>query len=131
MTPFQIAALSVVGILAILTLLALARGWATRRETAMWTCVWIAAAVTLVWPELTKKIAKAVGIGRGADLLLYCAVVVMMIGFLMTYVRLRRLRRDMTLLVRHLAIRDATQPEVKVATPDAESSTNQQRPAPA
>jgi hypothetical protein len=31
----------------------------------------------------------------------------MMTGFLMVYVRLRRIRREMTLLVRQLAIRDA------------------------
>ncbi len=117
MNLFQIVALAVVGLLAIFTLVALARGWATRRETALWICVWIAAAVALVWPNFTTKIAKAVGIDRGSNLLLYCAVVVMMIGFLMTYVRLRRLRRDMTLLVRHLAIRDAADPTDTDADP--------------
>ena len=34
------------------------------------------------------------------------SVVVMMIGFMMVYVRLRRLRRDLTLMVRELALRD-------------------------
>ena len=48
------------------------------------------------------------GIGRGADLVLYCAVVVMMIGFLMTYSRLRHIQRELTLVVRHIAKREAT-----------------------
>jgi len=31
----------------------------------------------------------------------------MLVGFFMVYARLRRLRRDLTLLTRHLAIREA------------------------
>lgn len=47
------------------------------------------------------------GIGRGADLVFYCAVLAIMVRFWMVYIRLRRLRQEITLLVRHLAVREA------------------------
>ncbi len=107
MNLFQTLALIAIAALFVLTLIAAVRGWATRRDALLWALLWLVAGVTIMWPGVTKVIANALGIGRGADLVLYCAVVVMMIGFLMVYVRLRRIRREMTLLVRELAIRDA------------------------
>ncbi|MEK7731822.1 MAG: DUF2304 family protein, partial [Planctomycetota bacterium] len=68
--------------------------------------------------------------GRGADLVLYCAVIVMLIGFFMVYARLRRLRRDLTLLSRHLAIRDAapTSPPTNPPRPAAKQIDEKQSP---
>lgn len=107
MNPFQIVALVVMAVLFIATITATVRGSATRREGLAWVLLWLAAGIAIARPGITAAIARALGIGRGADLVLYCAVVVMLVGFLMVYARLRRLRRDVTLLVRHLAIRDA------------------------
>ena len=107
MNLFQVIALLVVVLFLIVTLAAMFRGWATRREGLLWTLVWLAAGVAIAWPDVTKRVANALGIGRGADLVLYSAVVVMLVGFLMVYVRLRRIQRELTLIVRHIAIRDA------------------------
>lgn len=107
MNLFQILALIVVGVLFLVSLVAVARGSIARRDGLLWTLLWLAAGVAIARPEVTRVIAKTLGIGRGADLLLYCAVVFMLIGFLMTYARLRRLQHELTLVVRHLATRDA------------------------
>lgn len=123
MNAFQILALLVVGGLFLLSLTALLKGWATRREAVVWMLIWMAAAIAIIWPGVTKIIANALGIGRGADLLLYCTVVAMMVGFLMIYARMRRLRRELTLLVRHLAIRDAAT-NLSPTTPDSASAAN-------
>ena len=104
---FQILALLVLAGLFVGTIVAATRGSVTRREALLWGLIWLAAGVAITWPKVTVKVAHALGIGRGADLVLYCAVVVMLVGFLMVYARLRRLRRELTLLVRQLAIRDA------------------------
>ena len=106
MNLFQILALIVLFLLLVFTVIALAKRWVTRREALIWSVVWIVAGFIVIRPDLTGVVARWVGIGRGADLLLYCSVVVMMIGFMMVYVRLRRLRRDLTLMVRELALRD-------------------------
>jgi len=107
MTVMQLILLAGVVCLFALTVAATLLGWATRRECAVLLALWIAAALGIAFPEETTRIARAVGVGRGTDLLLYCSVLAMMGGFLMVYARLRALRREMTLLVRHLAIRGA------------------------
>lgn len=118
MNLFQILALVVVGVLFLVSVTAVLRGSVARRDGILWTLVWLAAGVTIVRPGITRVVAKALGIGRGADLLLYCSVVVMMIGFLMTYSRLRRVQRELTLVVRHIAMREAA-----VSTAASEDST--------
>lgn len=106
MNGFQILVLIVVSLAMIASIGASLRGWVTRRESLIWSLVCLAAAVAMVWPDLTRRLANAVGIGRGADLVFYCAVVLMLIGFWMTYIRLQGLRRQLTLLVRQLAIQE-------------------------
>lgn len=117
MIVFQILLLLLAGSLLCLTLVALVRGWATRREAFVSSAVCVVVAVAVAWPEVTVRLARLVGIGRGADLVLYLFVVAMLVGFSVIYARIRRLRREITLLVRHLAIRDATilQPPAGVA----------------
>ncbi|MHC4946687.1 MAG: DUF2304 family protein [Planctomycetota bacterium] len=107
MSIFQVLLLAVVAVLGLLAVVSLARGWSTWREGVVWLAVVAAAAVAVTWPDLTTRIAREVGIRRGADLVLYCSVVVMTTGFLMLYARLRHLRREITLLVRHVAIIEA------------------------
>ena len=120
MNRFQILALGVVACLFIFTIVALVKRSASRREGLAWALLWIAAAVAIAWPNVTTIVAHALGIRQGADLVLYSAVVIMMIGFLMVYVRLRRLQRDITLIVRHLALREAV-----IASSDAPPTTAQ------
>ena len=118
MTLFQVAALIVVAMMCIATFTAFFRSGFARRDALAWSLVWGVAGVAIAWPQLTTMAARALGIRRGADLVLYCAVVVMMVGFLMVYSRLRQVRRDLTLVVRHLALREADGP------PDAVSDTS-------
>lgn len=124
MNPFQIVVVAFAACLFTGSIIAMARGWLTRREGLVWAVVWLAAGVTVAWPDVTAIVANALGIGRGADLLLYCSVIVMMVGFLMIYARLRAVRRDLTLLVRRLAIDDAV--TTRSATPETSSQTTGQ-----
>ncbi len=107
MSPFQIMALTVIGFLIVLTVTAAAMRSVSRREWMVAMLVWLSAASAIIYPELTAKLARAVGVTRGVDLVLYSALLVMMVGFMAVYVRLRRLQHDVTLLVRSIAIRDA------------------------
>jgi len=104
---FQIIALCGLAVLVVVTVLGTVRGSIGRRDAVLWLSIWIAAGVAIAWPKLTAKIARLLGIGRGTDLVLYCAVVIMLVGFLMVYARLRQLRRELTLVVRHVAIENA------------------------
>ena len=124
MNLFQILALLVVGSLLLVSLVAVVRGTIARRAGLLWVLVWLAAGVAIAQPEVTRVIAKTLGIGRGA-------VVVMLIGFLMTYARLTHLQRDLTLVVRHLATRDAvinTSMVGEGVTTDQEPAANPSHP---
>ncbi len=107
MNLFQIIFLILVGCLFVASFVAAARGWATRREGLVSAMIWLVSGAAVAWPEVSTRIARVLGLGRGLNLLLYCTVVVMIVGFFMTYIRLRRVQREMTLLVRHLAISEA------------------------
>jgi hypothetical protein len=107
MSVFQVLLLIVAAGLFVGSLVAMARGWATRREGTISALIWLLAALAIIWPDVTTRIARAVGLGRGLNLLVYCTVLVTIVGFFMVYIRLRKLRRQLTLLVRHLAILEA------------------------
>lgn len=111
MTGFQIVSLTALGVLFVVSVLAVMRGRIARRAGMFWAAVWAATGVAIAWPALTTLAAGAVGIRRGADLVLYCFVVFVLIGFFVTYTRLRRLDANITLLVRHLTLQNPMWPE--------------------
>ena len=96
LSGFQQITLLAIALALCATVVALVRGRARPGEGLLLGLVLASAA--------TSRIARALGIGRGADLVLYSTVVVMGVGFWMVYIRLRQLRREITLLVRHLAL---------------------------
>jgi hypothetical protein len=61
----------------------------------------------VLFPNNTTKIAHALGVGRGADLLLYVALFAGIHAFLLLYLKIRRLEHKITELIRAMAIRDA------------------------
>ncbi len=107
MNTFQIIVLPILAILFIERLLAVGRGRGSRRVALLWAVLWLLAGVAVAWPGLTKDIARAVGIGRGADLVMYLAIIAMFVGFFLVYARMRRLEANITRLVRHIAIEGA------------------------
>ncbi len=107
MSPFQIVLLAIALVVLSGSLWAIFRGWVGRREIAFVVILTSVAAAAIIRPDLTTWVAKRLGIGRGADLLLYGLAIMTVTGFFMMYARIRQLRRDVTALVRHLAIREA------------------------
>lgn len=107
MTVFQIfllAALSL-GSVAVLTL-----AWRRaigRVATAFILAILAGGIVFSVKPDLTTALAHRLGINRGTDLLLYVLILAVIYGFIAIYLKLRRVRRELTLLVREIAIREA------------------------
>lgn len=68
-------------------------------------------ATLATWFDSTvSAIAHAVGVGRGADLVLYTALPICLLVVIMVFARLRRLESQLTALARGLAITGATGP---------------------
>jgi len=110
LSPFQALALCLLLALALWTSSAVVRGTLRKRSAMLWMGLWSGGAVAVIWPQSTALIAHRLGIGRGADLLLYCSVLAMVAAFFYVYTRFRRVDRQLTLLVRRLAIEGARQP---------------------
>lgn len=71
----------------------------------------VVATTAVLFPTLVNDIAVIVGVGRGADLLLY-AFIVVFIGHTLTNARKRREQdRQITELARQLALREPLYPE--------------------
>jgi len=107
MTPFQILLVVVLGTLLVITLAAFVRRAGSRPALAGWSMLWLVGLVASFWPQSTTTVANVLGIRRGTDLLLYCTTLLALGGLFMLYVKLRRVRRDLTVLTRHLAVLDA------------------------
>lgn len=73
----------------------------------LWTGLWLSAAILIAFPAGTAVIAKSVGIGRGADLVLYGATLVGLGVSLYFYRRCRHLEELLTGVMRREALRAA------------------------
>ena len=75
-------------------------------EGLLWSLLWTGGTV-LVWrPEATNLVAQAFGIGRGADFVLYVAVISLFFCFFLLALAVDRLGRQITKLVQHQALDD-------------------------
>lgn len=100
-------------LLSLVLLIAFAMTWkrarqnaVTRNEAIFWSVIWIIAAVVIWEPDFSTKVAHFVGIGRGADLILYASVIALLIMVFQLHVAHDRLERKLTELVRQQALRD-------------------------
>lgn len=100
-------------LLLILIVLAFSRAVLRARARAIsvraffaWSVVWIAAALVVAWPESVNRIADVVGVGRGADVVLYVAVVGMFYLLFRVFMRIESIERSLTKIVREDALKD-------------------------
>ena len=111
MNVFQYLVVALMLLLSVATLRSATRGGIRKRIAIFWLMVWFGAGTIALWPRSTMLVARALGIGRGADLVLYCTAFATLVGFFYIYVRFRRLDRSMTLLVRQIAVERALDSE--------------------
>lgn len=69
-----------------------------------WTTLFSSAIIAVVFPALTSKVASALGIGRGADAIIYTSVVILFYLVFRLYVYIKDIRQEMTELVSKLAL---------------------------
>lgn len=77
------------------------------------------AAVAVMFPATLTTVARWVGVGRGADLLLYGLTITFLGYVAASYRRMRQLEQQNTVLARHIALnealRAAPRPELRAA----------------
>ena len=131
MTPFQVLLIVVLALLATGVVVALTTGRLSRIPAGVILLILGIGILAAIEPNRTTSVARTLGIARGTDLLLYVLVLAVLQGFLLVYLRLRRVRRELTILVRKLALLEAreegparsstTSPPEDAVTPNARS----------
>jgi small membrane protein len=116
MTVFQILGLLLVAVMLVTSVRNLMQVRARPLASALWLLLWAAAGAAISAPDATTRVAKLLGINRGADLLVYCTALASFVGFFLVYVKIRQLTRDITVLTRELAFLRATPPARAIDT---------------
>lgn len=73
----------------------------------MWALLWGCVILVALWPATTDLIAQRVGVGRGADLIVYLAIIFLLYGFARVIATQEKHRQELTELVRKIAIEHA------------------------
>ncbi len=108
MNYFQIVALFTLVLLIISELNRRVRSTDRRLGGLVRLALWIFAAYLILKPELTSEIAHRLGIGRGADLVMYASILGGMVAWFNLQTRQVVLERQIVKLARVEAIRCAT-----------------------
>jgi hypothetical protein len=85
------------------------RNQITLSQAVLWLSLWLVIAVVAVYPELTQRVANAVGIVRGVDLMLYVGMVVLYYFIYRMVIRLEHIERDITSIVRKIALDNSSE----------------------
>jgi len=90
---------------------AFAATWRRERQGALgrlgailWSVLWVAAAVVVLLPDVASRFAGLVGVGRGADAVLYLSVIFLFYLIFRIFLRLDKMDRDITTLVRRVSM---------------------------
>ncbi|HEY9705880.1 MAG TPA: DUF2304 domain-containing protein [Allocoleopsis sp.] len=85
-------------------------------------CMFVVTAVVLIlMPEITNTFAKALNVGRGADLIFYISTMLFWYIILKLYARLRKLEKTVTQIVRNYSLKTAAENEATIIN-DAQQS---------
>ena len=105
-----------IGAIAVLALLVL-YAFGQRRRSGPLSYGIIAAALVgallVALPDLSTTLARAVGVGRGADLIFYVFMLIVFAAIANLHLRLRAHSEVVTLLARELALATAKSPDTK------------------
>lgn len=74
------------------------------KELLAWLIVWVGTGFIFWFPQHTTKIANILGIGRGADLITYAAIIILAYLVFRIFIHLDRIEKNITKLTREDAL---------------------------
>lgn len=72
----------------------------------LWLFLWVGTGFVVLFPDITTVAARFLKIGRGTDVVLYLGAFLIFYLLFLVFVRLERLDREITKIVRTLALMD-------------------------
>lgn len=82
------------------------RGVLTRMGLLFWILFWVSAGVVAALPQTSDVIARFVGVGRGADVVIYVSLLALFYLVFRLYVKIEQVEGEITRLVRKLSLDD-------------------------
>ena len=86
------------------------RGGLSRLQLALWSLLWIAVVAVVLRPQTASDLARWLGVGRGADVVVYLAIAALFYLQFRQFARLEDHERQITALTRELALKDLKEP---------------------
>ena len=80
------------------------RGALTRTWLLFWILFWLVAGTVAALPQTADTLARIVGVGRGADVVIYLSLVVIFSLIFRLYVKIEQVEGEITQLVRKLSL---------------------------
>ena len=71
-----------------------------------WLLIWTVVLIVFWLPQTTSYLALLFGIGRGVDLAIYIAVLIVFYLIFRLYLKADKQQKEITKIVRHLALKD-------------------------
>jgi len=80
----------------------------TFREALFWALLWFGVGLVVLYPQIADRAASYIGLqtATGIDLVVYIAVGLAFYLIFRLFVHIERVERDITNIVRHLALKD-------------------------
>lgn len=88
----------------VLTWMRVRQGALTRVTAILWSLLWLGAGAVVIRPDLASSFAALVGVGRGADAVLYLSVIFLFYLVFRIFLRLDKIDRDITVVVRAIGL---------------------------
>jgi len=85
----------------------------SKNELMFWVLIWLAVIIIPFIPGITTKVSAIFGIGRGIDLIVYISIVVLFYLLFRIYVKTEALEKEITLVVRKLALKNTKEEKKK------------------
>ena len=70
-----------------------------------WLSVWTVALGVILYPSLTTKFAKIVGINRGIDVVVYASIIILFYLVFRIYIAIEDIHREISEIVRLISLR--------------------------
>jgi len=76
------------------------------QELILWTIFWFSAGFLVLFPDVTSYAAAWVGVGRGVDLVIYVAILILFYLMFRALAKLDKVEKEVTKVVRKAALED-------------------------
>ncbi|HIQ39481.1 MAG TPA: DUF2304 domain-containing protein [Methanothermococcus okinawensis] len=69
-----------------------------------WIFIWMLVILMVVFPQTMSYLATLTGVGRGVDVVIYLAIIILFYLQYRLYMKMENIEREITLIVREIAI---------------------------